>query len=441
MKFLLKHGTTVALLLLCLIVSLLTIKEQNPVTVDPESAAEQVVRDAIGKHSSGVAVVVAGRSIANEVTFVAKAVESLREAGIEVVGQSNGTPVNLRAEFERLQETNTKVDLLIGTQAVVSGKLVDGLPDAFSNCANLKVYSPRSHLWPTFLTKGNLLNVANQISVTAILAVGMTFVIVAGGIDLSVGSLIALSSVICTILIRDHLGARDATTTSMILASLCAIGVCGLIGFQTGLYVEKLGVPPFIVTLAIMLIARGIAQILSEGEAVGFVPSTFSWLGRGTFLGIPNSVLLMLIVYVAAHILLSKTVLGRYIYAIGGNRDAAYLSGVPVLWVVVFTYAASGALAALGGVIEASSYESGSHTYGTMKELYVIAAVVVGGTSLAGGRGTIYGTLIGAFIIAVIRNGMNLTDVESFTQLVILGIVILAAVTLDKLKETILKAA
>ena len=280
MKFLLKHGTTVALLLLCVIVSLLTIKEQNPVTVDPEAAAEQVVRDAIGESSTSVNVVVAGRAIANEVAFVAKAVESLRKAGIEVVGQSNGTPVKLRAEFERLQATNTEVDLLIGTQAVVNGKLVAGLPEAFSNCANLKVYSPRSHLWPTFLTKGNLLNVANQISVTAILAVGMTFVIVAGGIDLSVGSLIALSSVICTILIRDHLGARDATTASMILASLCAIGVCGLIGFQTGLYVEKLGVPPFIVTLAIMLIARGFAQILSEGEAVGFVPSTFSWLGR-----------------------------------------------------------------------------------------------------------------------------------------------------------------
>ncbi len=160
------------------------------------------------------------------------------------------------------------------------------------------------------------------------------------------------------------------------------------------------------------------------------------WLGRGADLfGIPNAVVLMLVLYALAHVLMSRTTLGRYLYAVGGNREAARLSGVPVRRVLLFAYVASGLLAGLGGVVMASQLKSGSPTYGQMYELYVIAAVVVGGTSLSGGEGKMLGTLIGAFTIAVIQNGMNLTNVESYTQKVVLGLVILGAVLLDLLRH------
>jgi len=166
------------------------------------------------------------------------------------------------------------------------------------------------------------------------------------------------------------------------------------------------------------------------------IPDSFVWLGRGAdFLGIPNAVLLMLVLYAIAHVLMSRMRLGRYLYAVGGNREAARLSGVPVRRVLMFAYIASGLLAGLGGVVMASQLKSGSATYGNMYELYVIAAVVVGGTSLSGGEGKMLGTLIGAFTIAVIQNGMNLTNVESYTQKVVLGLVILAAVLLDMLRH------
>jgi len=195
-------------------------------------------------------------------------------------------------------------------------------------------------------------------------------------------------------------------------------------------------IPPFIVTLAMMLVASGLAYLLAQGQSVYQLPDSFVWLGRGAnFLGIPNAVLLMLLLYAAAHVLMSRMKLGRYIYAVGGNREAARLSGVPVNGVLLFAYATSGILAGLGGVVTASQLKSGSPTYGNMYELYVIAAVVVGGTSLSGGEGKMLGTLIGAFTIAVIQNGMNLTNVESYTQKVVLGLVILAAVVLDTLRH------
>jgi ribose transport system permease protein len=196
------------------------------------------------------------------------------------------------------------------------------------------------------------------------------------------------------------------------------------------------GIPPFIVTLAMMLVGSGLAYILAKGQSVYQIPDSFVWLGRGAdFFSIPNAVLLMAILYAVAHVLMSRTALGRYIYAVGGNREAARLSGVPVRRVLMFAYIASGLLAGLGGVITASQLRSGSPTYGNMYELYVIAAVVVGGTSLSGGEGRMLGTLVGAFTIAVIQNGMNLTNVESYTQKVVLGLVILAAVLLDTLRH------
>jgi ribose transport system permease protein len=264
----------------------------------------------------------------------------------------------------------------------------------------------------------------------------MTFVIVAGGIDLSVGSLIALSAVLASLFIRDAAGGVDAGPGGLTYACLGAILVCGFVGAVSGSIITLCGIPPFIVTLAMMLVSSGLAYILAKGQSIYQVPESFVWLGRGAdVFGIPNAVLLLLILYVLAHVLMARTKLGRYIYAVGGNAEAAHLSGVPVKRVVLFAYIASGVLAGLGGVIMASQLKSGSPTYGGMYELYVIAAVVVGGTSLSGGEGKMFGTLIGAFTIAVIQNGMNLCNVESYTQKAVLGLVILAAVLLDQARH------
>ncbi|HEY7426653.1 MAG TPA: ABC transporter permease, partial [Gemmataceae bacterium] len=194
--------------------------------------------------------------------------------------------------------------------------------------------------------------------------------------------------------------------------------------------------PSFIVTLAMMLVARGAASEVTQGASIFQVPPSFIWLGGGAdLLGIPNGVLLMIVLYLVAHVVMTRMTLGRYVYAIGGNAEAARLSGVPVRRVLLLVYTLSGALAGLGGVVMASRLKSGAPTYGQMYELYAIAAVVVGGTSLAGGEGKVFGTLIGAFIIAVIKNGMNLTGVTPFRQDVVFGLVILGAILLDRVKK------
>jgi ribose transport system permease protein len=222
----------------------------------------------------------------------------------------------------------------------------------------------------------------------------------------------------------------------MLIASLAGILACAASGVFSGTMVTLFRIPPFIVTLGMMLVASGLAYILADGQSINQVPDTFIWLGRGADLfRIPNAVLLMLGLYALAHVLMTRMVLGRYIYAVGGNPQAARLSGVPVRRVLLLVYTLCGALAGLGGVVMASQLKSGAPTYGQMYELYVIAAVVVGGTSLSGGEGKVLGTLIGAFIIAVIQNGMNLTGVESYTQKIVLGLVILGAVLLDRWKR------
>ncbi len=201
--------------------------------------------------------------------------------------------------------------------------------------------------------------------------------------------------------------------------------------------ITRFRIPPFIATLAMMQVAAGMAYVISQGRPIYQIPDRFILLGRGAepFLKIPYAVILMIVLYTAAHILMTRTRTGRYIYAVGGNMEAARLAGIRVRPILFFVYALCGILAGLSGVVMASQLKSGAPTYGLSYELYVIAAVVVGGTSLSGGEGRIFGTLIGAFIISVIQNGMNLTNVESYTQKIILGLVILGAVLLDRLKQ------
>jgi ribose transport system permease protein len=282
----------------------------------------------------------------------------------------------------------------------------------------------------------NIRNIANQIAIIAILAVGMTLVIITGGIDLSVGSMTALAAVVSALLIRDVAGAREATLNGLVLCALAAVAACAGLGFVNGTMVTMFRVPPFIATLGMMLIARGLARLLSQEQAIYELPASILWLGRGADLGgIPNAVILMLGLYGAAHVLMTRTVLGRYIYAVGGNTEAARLSGVPVRRVLLLVYALCGILAGLGGIVTVSLFQSAAPTYGEQYELYVVAAVVVGGTSIAGGEGKMTGTLIGAFIIAVIQNGMNLLGIQSAMQMVVLGTVIATAVALDRLRH------
>lgn len=288
-----------------------------------------------------------------------------------------------------------------------------------------------SLLSPHFATVDNLLNVTLQTSITAIIAVGMTFVILTAGIDLSVGSVVALAGVLTTIGLRLDVPPPLAYGLGITAGLVFGIASGGLAGF----FVTTLRVTPFIVTLALMTIWRGAAFVVTEGRPVWELPEGFAEIARGRFLFIPIPTIIMVAVFVVAHGILTRTRFGRYVYAVGGNREAARLAGIDTDAVLMKVYMISGFLAAVSGILLASRVNSGQPNAGLMYELDVIAAVVVGGTSLFGGRGTIVGTLIGSLLIGVLRNGLNLLNVESYVQQVVVGIVILLAVMMDRLRK------
>jgi ribose transport system permease protein len=417
---------------LCVLFSALSWSEQNPTGA---TAAKQLAKS-IKAQGGSPAVMIVGRGEGDDVAFADELKALLEAAGITVVETVKGEPRDARQAIRRIAESGGRIDIIAGASATSGWLTFDGLDTDFPTLGNPAIVRPQPYKGSNFLKGDNLLNIANQISIIAILAIGMTFVIITGGIDLSVGSLIAFSAVLATWMMREWGGATEASTLVMILCCLGAILACGAVGAFTGASVTLFGMPPFIITLSMMLIWRGHAFMTAKGQSVYEVPDSFVWLGRGTDLfGIPNAVVLMLLLYAAAHVVMSKTVLGRHVYAIGGNREAARLSGVPVRRVLLFVYIISGVLAGLGGVIMASQLKSGSPTYGPMYELYVIAAVVIGGTSIFGGEGKMLGTLIGAFVIAVIQNGLNLLGVEPYTQTVVLGWIIYGAVLFDTLKK------
>lgn len=432
-RFLSNYGMLFVLLLLCLFFSVVTYTEQYPTGT---AAAKQLAGDIFGQLGKGARVMIVARSHQEDAEFADALQAELARGGASVLATVKGEPKDARQGMQRIAESGGKLDAIAGTQTTAAWLVFADLKTDFPTLGAPRVLKPHGYKWPNFLKSENLLNIANQIAVIAILAIGMTMVIITAGIDLSVGSLIALSAVLATLFIRDAAGGPGAGAAGMTLCCLGAILACGLVGAFTAAMITLFSIPPFIVTLAMMLVASGLAYILAQGQSVYQVPDSFIWLGRGADLfSIPNAVVLMLVLYALAHVLMARTTLGRYLYAVGGNREAARLSGVPVRRVLLFAYVASGLLAGLGGVVMASQLKSGSPTYGQMYELYVIAAVVVGGTSLSGGEGKMLGTLIGAFTIAVIQNGMNLTNVESYTQKVVLGLVILGAVLLDLLRH------
>ena len=421
------------LLLLCGYYSWVTLDEQHPVG---EAGAKALAQEILQQYPKTASVLIVGGVIPEDRQFTQALAAGLRDAGFSVQATVNGQPADARQELERISKNGAKLDIIAGNHVTANWAVFGNLKTAFPNLVGAKVVMPHSYRWPNFLKADNLLNVANQIAVIAILAIGMTLVIITGGIDLSVGSLIALSAVVTALLIRTAFNAEQTSISGMVFASAGGVLACALMGLFSGLMVTVFSVPPFIATLGMMLVASGLAYMLPQGQSVYQVPESFVWLGRGTsVLGIPNAVLLALVLYVLAHFLMSRTTLGRRIYAIGGNREAARFSGVPVKRVLLIVYTVCGAMAGLGGVVTASQLKCGSPTYGRLYELYVITAVVVGGTSLSGGEGRILGTLVGALVIAVIQNGMNLTGVESYTQNVVLGLVILGAVLFDNLKR------
>ena len=278
-------------------------------------------------------------------------------------------------------------------------------------------------LTPYFFTVSNLLNVAQQTSINAIIAVGMTFVIISAGIDLSVGSILAFSGVVLASVLRAGLPFPMAMVTGILVG-----GICGTVN---GLLITHGRLPPFISTLGMMSVARGAALLYTRGRPISGFSEKFRFLATGEILHIPTPVIIMVVIYMMAFFVLTRTKLGRYTYAIGGNEEASVLSGVNVKFYKTMVYTLSGMLSGVAAIVLTARLNSAQPIAGMMYELDAIAATVIGGTSLMGGEGTVSGTLIGAFIMGVLRNGLNLLGVSSFIQQIVIGSVIIIAVIVD----------
>jgi ribose transport system permease protein len=281
-------------------------------------------------------------------------------------------------------------------------------------------------LTPNFLTQNNMVNVVRQASINIVLAAGMTFVILTGGIDLAVGSVLGFTAVIAVVV--SLIPGLDWAAVPMALLAGALVGVL------TGMTVAYVGLPPFIVTLGTYTAIRGAAYLAAGGTTVINSKLGFAWIGNGYIGPVPWLVIIALLTIAISAFILHSTVLGVHVYAVGGNPQAARLTGIPVPLVLIFVYGASGLLSGLGGVMSASRLYSAQGQLGIGYELDAIAAVILGGTSFSGGIGTVFGTLIGALIIAVLNNGLTLMNVSFYWQLVIKGAVIVLAVMLDKLR-------
>lgn len=281
---------------------------------------------------------------------------------------------------------------------------------------------------PRFLTVQNLMIIVTQVSINALLAFGVTFVIITGGIDLSIGSIVAVVGVVAASFAHPD--------TYPIIVPIGAGLLTGILfGALNGFVITRSNVPPFIVTLGTMTIGRGLALILSKGRPVSNLSDSFNFLGGGKIFGIPTLILILIIGFIICSIVLRKTVSGRYMYAVGGNEQAANASGIGVPRVKMLVYVLSGSLAAIAGILLTSRIGTGQPNAGAGFELDAIAATIIGGTSTTGGTGTMTGTLIGALLIGVISNGLDLLNVSSYYQLVIKGVIIVGAVVLDSVSQ------
>ncbi len=280
---------------------------------------------------------------------------------------------------------------------------------------------------PLFITPGNVLNIIRQVSFNAILAMGMTMVIITAGIDLSVGSVLALSAVISSSFIK-----IAAPVLSVPLAVIVGLAIGAACGLFNGYMITKGKLAPFIVTMVMMTMARGAAQLYTTGRPVTGLLPDFDFLGAGFFLGIPIPIYILALVVLITYFILNRLKIGRYIYAVGGNEQAARASGIKVGRVKIFVYIFSGMMSALVGIVLAARLNSATPVLGNGYELDAIAAAVIGGTSMDGGKGKVIGTLIGALIIGTISNGLDILNISAYWQQIIKGIIILVAVLLDK---------
>ncbi|MFN4142907.1 ABC transporter permease [Aestuariivirga sp.] len=299
---------------------------------------------------------------------------------------------------------------------------------------------------PRFLSSVNLFNVMRQVSITGLLAIGMTFVILTAGIDLSVGSLLAFAGLVAAAVAKGGMQDRFTVGDETIgfgwqLAALAAIAVGVLGGLLQGIAITRLKVPAFVVTLGGMSVFRGAALLFAAGGPIsGFQPD-YTWWGQGRILSVPVPVIIFLVAAVIAHVVLSYTRYGRRVYAVGGNPEAARLAGVNVNAVIASVYIIMGFFAGLGAFVLSARLNSAEAVAGTGYELTVIASVVIGGTSLFGGSGSIFGTVIGTLLIGVLLNGLVLMNVNSYVQQIIIGIIIVLAVAFDTFAKSRRKRA
>jgi ribose/xylose/arabinose/galactoside ABC-type transport system permease subunit len=289
-------------------------------------------------------------------------------------------------------------------------------------CVFLSIYTD------SFLNPENLINITRQVSINGILAIGMTVVVLTGGIDLSVGSLVAFSGVIAAGLLRN----QGLPIWQVIPVALAA---ATLLGCVSGYFVAYWRAAPFVVTLAMMTTARGMTYVYSNGRPISPLPPEFLWIGKGNLLGVPIPVLIFLAIFIVSYLMLRYFRVGRYIYAVGGNEQAAIVSGINTKKVKVFAYAFSGLLCGLAAIILTARVSAGLPQAGQSYELDAIAATVIGGTSLAGGRGRLWGTLVGALLLGVVNNGLDLTEVSSFYQQIVKGMIILGAILMDSKRD------
>ncbi len=337
------------------------------------------------------------------------------------------------------RRTQSEVDTAgtgVGQAATGQGMLVariSGMREQLSGAVSqvaaagalIVIFVVLSVVAPSFLTGDNLYNLGSQTSVNAVMAVGVTLVIVTGGIDLSVGSVSALSGVL-GVLLMAHYGVGS------LVGIVGGVAVGAAAGLVNGMLVSNVGLPPFIATLGMLSVGRGLVLIVTGAVSIFGAPDSFRLLGQGELGWLPIPIVVLVLVAVGGHLVLTRTRLGRYAYVMGSNLEAARLSGVPVKRHTTAVYVLSGALAGLGGMIAASRIDSGQPNFGEGLELDVIAAVVIGGASLFGGRGTVLGSLIGAFLVATIRNGAVQLDIGTFYQNVLIGVIIWLAVWWDR---------
>jgi len=288
---------------------------------------------------------------------------------------------------------------------------------------------------PYFFTVSNFLNITRQSSINAILAIGQTMVIIGAGIDLSVGAVLALSASMSAV-------AVSYWGLNLAVGILLGLGTGALMGFITGVIITKGRIPDFVATLAMMTTARGLALILTQGlpvpshftalKLVGYLPAGLIWLGSGDILGVPVPALIIVAITILGWMILTRTTLGRAIYAVGGNREAARISGINFVRTKIITYTIMGLLAGVAGIVLTGRLNSANALMAEGAELQSIAAVVIGGTNLFGGEGGVVGSLIGAFIMGTLGNGLNLLNVSAFWQRVILGLIIIGVVVFDQ---------